>query len=298
MNYLKFIALSLLGFCVLSCSKTEKIEFTLGLQSESLTNLTQSFDINLDNQDNKFTIITEAGCTFQFRKNRFLLDGNQVSGDIQINIVEIFDKGTMCITGKHTMAEESILISGGEFYVNATQDDNDLEYSFIYDVNIPSSLSGPYSTDMELFSGGGDFITSQDWVPLGQVSDERGIFFWDSTNYSVLYNELEWFNCDRYFNDPRPKTALNILVPPQFDATNSTVYLAIKGEPNSLGIANQGEYPIGLEVQLILLSEVDNKYFYQILSTTVAEDEEYKFELDLMKSATPDELKQIINDLD
>ena len=286
----------IITICIVSCKADEEI--TSGLLEKNINSLVQTFTLDLDATGNQVTFETDAGSEFRFSKTGFTENGAAVSGIIEIDIIEIFDKGSMAITGKHTMTDDSILISGGELFIRAYKSDNELDYDFTYRVEVPSNQSGNYSIKMQLFTGGENLNSSQDWVSAPNISDTWGVFGQtDSSSYSLNLTGFGWFNCDRFYNDTRPLTELDILIPNQFDNDNSIVYLAIKGEQSSLGIATKGKYPIGLDVHLIFSAESEDQFLYQIISGQVSEDE-YKFDRDKMQLVNSDELKGIINGLE
>lgn len=296
MKTINQIYLFAIAICLFSCQTDEEI--TSGLMEDNLQSMTQTFTLDLNTTSNSVTFFTDAGCEFRFSKNGFTKNGEPVSGEINVEVIEIFDKGTMAITGAHTMTDDSILISGGEFRVEAYQDGDDLDYDFTYRVEVPSSLSGDYSEDMQLFVMQESMNISPNWISAPNISDIWGVFGQsDTSSYSLNLSGFGWFNCDKFLDDPRPRTKLDIKLPSQFDDDNSRVFLAIKGETSSLGVATLGKYPIGLDVHLIFIAEVENQFLYQIISGPVSEDE-YKFDRDKMQSVNPDELKDIINGLE
>lgn len=282
-----------------SCQSDEG--FTSGLMEDNLESLVQTFTLDLESTSNKLTFETDAGCTFIFSPQRFTFNGSEVSGEISIDVIEIFDKGTMAITGKHTMTDnDSILISGGEFFIKAYQGEDILDYPSTYKVDVPIELSGTYSNKMQLFTGGENFNSSQSWVSAPNISDTWGVFNQSDVQlpfYQLHLTGFQWFNCDRFVDDPRPSIDLDIKIPSEFDNQNSIVYLALKGEKSSLGIATKGKYPEGMDIHLIFVSEVDGQFIYQVISDTIS-DKEYKFDRDLMQSVTPDALKKVINELE
>lgn len=272
----------------------------INLQKSTLESMVQTFEINgnVDSPQTGFT--TAAGCKVSFVSNLFWLDGKKVEGPFHIDVVEIFDRATMATTGRHTMAEEGLLISGGQFFINAYQGDKDLEYLSAYSIEIPAELTSAYSPDMQLFEGGTELLSEEDWVLIEYVEGGVGsIVDPDSSeSYNVFLREFGWFNVDRYYNDPRPKTELIVKVPSQYSGDKSVVYVAIKNEPNSLGIGTSGLYPIGLEIHLIFVSQSDSDYLYQIISTEVEEGKEYRFENSKIQTATLQELEAAIRALD
>ena len=297
MNKVMPILLALCILCTLSCKKNDNQETINALHKEVLNSMIQTYEIDLDSPSSVYSFKTEAGCTVRFTSNDFLHNGSKVTGKINFEIVEIFDKGDMALTGMVTQTDDEILISGGEMFIRAYQGDKDLEYKYAYSIIMPISLSGSYSEEMRVFTGGDNLVSIEAWQIAPDSSD-----IWGVTNSEEIYilglQGFGWFNCDRYINDPRDKTILDIKVPTGFDHNNSVVYLAIKGESSSLCATATFPIPIGLEVHLIFISNTDDGLLYQIISTTVSDEEEYVFETGKMETATIDELTDIINMLE
>src|SRR5690606_24751639 len=85
-------------------------------------------------------------------------NGDAVTGAVDLEFVEIFDKATMLMTNKPTMGllpngDKALLISGGEFYVNATQNGLPLETTCDFQLIVPTALTGGTDNDMILWNG-------------------------------------------------------------------------------------------------------------------------------------------------
>lgn len=293
-NFMPILTLTLIAFFT-SCQDEEPS--STNLFSKNLQDITQTFTIDLDDQENSFKFYSDAGCEFRFSKKGFTKNGEVVDGTIKIEIIEIFDKGTMAITGKHTMSGNQILISGGEFLIEATQEEEDLDYQYSYNIRVPTELTGSFNPDMQLFRGVGGQNSQPGWELAPNMSDTFGVFNIDSSAYLLALDDFMWFNCDRFLNDPRELIDLNTTVPGEYEKSNHTVYLSIKNEPSSLGVATYGTFPLGLDAHLIFIAQEEDKFVYQILSDKLSE-KEYKFESDKLQTASPKELKDIINNLD
>jgi len=286
-------------FCILSCSKDDPT-IIHKLKEKNLASITQTYEVDMDlNTDGGITIVTDAGCKFNLDPKNFYSVLPELKGKINIDIIEIFDRGTMAITGKHTMSYDSILISGGEFFLSAYQGDNMIYSDDFISVEVPVELTGDFYEDMQLFSGGSEGQnTLRDWRLIRGLPEILGVFGQDdTTSYSLVFSGFNWYNCDRFYDDPRERIYLDISYPSQFKNKSVAVYLAIKGEKNSLGLANQGLFPIGLDVHLIFTVEVDDQFLYQIITDKIS-DKTYKFDQDKMGLVNPAQLKDIINNLD
>jgi hypothetical protein len=271
------------------------------LKEKNLVSITQTYELDMDTDGATLSFVSDAGSKYNIDSHGFILfrkdGGMKLKGKINIDLIEIFDRGTMAITGKHTMSHDSILISGGEFFLRAYQGENEIWSEAYNSVEIPVELTGDFSDQMQLFSAGSEAPMSLlNWnlnrnIFTGVTSPE------DSSSYSVVFSGFRWNNCDRFYEDPRERISLDISFPSKYKNKSLAVYLAIKGEKNSLGIANQGMYPIGLDAHLIFTAEDDDQFIYQIISTEIS-DEAYSFNEDNMGKVNPEQLKDIINNLE
>ena len=98
--------------------------------------LNQWFDTNTENQEQHFILTASTGGNItgnqgtivKFGANAFTKpNGDLVTGSVNITLIELYDRASMLLAKKPTngkMSDGSIstLVSGGEFYVNATQD--------------------------------------------------------------------------------------------------------------------------------------------------------------------------------
>lgn len=79
-----------------------------------------------------------------------------VSGPVEIELIEAFDRGTMLVVdmpsqGRNADGQVAQLISGGEHYVNATQNGEDLELGGTFLLQVIAETTGGPDGDMTLF---------------------------------------------------------------------------------------------------------------------------------------------------
>ena len=222
-------------------------------------------------------------------------DGTPVEGQVDIELIEIYNKADMLLTdvptnGLNANGEVAQLVSGGEFYVNARQDGQDLVLNQAYMVVAPTDLTGGPDMDMELFKIKEDGPDGKDlWVeaePVGneeQVDVGKGDADGASGEYSFLTQEFGWSNIDRWYSDPRPKTTIHVDVPNGWDDENSAVFLSYDGEntlarfdtyddTTELFSEHYGLIPIGLEVHVIFMTESEGTWSYAIQETTIVDN--------------------------
>ena len=285
------------------------------------------FDTGTENRVQHFTVdvstggnITgEQGTILQFSANDFLkLNGDAVTGTVDIELIEVYDRATMLLTKKPTNGKRddgsiSTLISGGEFYVNVTQNGTQLKLKSGFAIVAPTENTGEINQDMQKFDG---VITCEqdDCNLLWEENDDRGIEVgeWQTTGgfktvYYVFQNKFGWTNIDRWYNDPRPKTTIFVDVPEGFDNTNCAVYVMYDGEPTALAsfdmydqdkklfTEHYGLIPIGLEVHFILVSIIEDKIHYAVQAATITEN--HIEVMGTVEAISEEELIHLIHDL-
>lgn len=289
--------------------------------------LHQWFDTSTENRFQHFTIdvsaggnITgEQGTILQFNANDFLkLNGDAVTGTVDIELIEVYDRATMLLTKKPTNGKRddgsiSTLISGGEFYVNATQDGIQLKPKSGFTIVAPTENTGEINQDMRKFDG---VIACEqgDCDLLWEEDGDRGIEVgeWQTTGgfktvYYVFQSKFGWTNIDRWYNDPRPKTTIFVDVPEGFDNTNCAVYVMYDGEPTALAsfdmydedkklfTEHYGLIPVGLEVHFMLVSIIEGKIHYAVQAATITKD--HVEVIGAVQAISEEELIDLIHDL-
>jgi hypothetical protein len=265
------------------------------LRNEAINSITQTFTMTAGTGAHTFT--TAKGVQFTINSNCLTLAGNPVtSGQIDIKYAEVFDPGTMIVTDKTTMGklpngDMAMIISGGEFYINATRNGQQLDITCQMQLIIPTSLTGGADPQMSLWDGVIDADGNLDWNrqdPVGQgglFTEGQGA----NAQYIAFLNDFGWTNVDRFYSDPRPKTTILAQVPIGYNFQNSGVYLHYDGEGSSLAKldtfnsgTNQfsehyGQIPIGLQCHVIFVTEENGNFRYAIKAVTVAAGDVYIF---------------------
>lgn len=268
------------------------------LRNTALDNITQNFTLTAGNGAMTFT--SAKGVQITINGDCLTLNGNPVtSGQIDIEYAEVFDPGTMIVTDKTTMGrlpngDMGLIISGGEFYINATKNGQQLNTTCNMQLMIPANLTGELQTGMSLWDGTIDDNGNLDWVEQDRntTGGQGGVFGeGQGTNgvYFAFMNDFGWTNVDRFYSDPRPKTTILATVPTGYNFENSAVYLHYDGEGSALAkldtyssVTNQfsehyGQVPVGLQMHIIFVTEDNGNYRYAIKSVTVVADAVYTF---------------------
>lgn len=304
-----YIGLAVLTFFTLflqSCNKDE-YEVINGAESiptpQALKNLFEGKTSSLTNiltfnANTTLNYTSPKGVTLSINGSCLRKNGNPVVGEVKVKYIEIFDKGNMLTSNKVTLGNVSgnkeLLYSGGEFYIQATQDNINLTLTCPISLNVPTSLTGGTQSGMLPFSGTID--------ANGDLSWEQATTYDLVTNtqtatpvYAALIPSFGWFNCDRFSTYTGPKTTITANVPAGYGA-NAGIFLSVKTFPNALG-KSYGLFPVGLDCYLIFVTEKDGKFRYSIKPQVLTANHTITFNLSETIVATADELTTAINAL-
>lgn len=296
------------GICDLATAEDFNI-----IKDAALESITQNFQF--DAADGNITLTSDKGVTINLNTACLTLNGNAITGAIDFEFVELFDKGTMLTTNKPTMGilpngDKALLISGGEFFMNATQNGVALQTSCNIQLGIPVALTGGVDNDMILWNGIIDEDGNLAWDENKRAgANGQGGVFAEGNQYYAFMGEFGWSNVDRFYNDPRAKTTILAGVPEGYNNTNCSLFLSYDGEDTGLanldtydvatGLFSEhyGQIPIGLECHVIFVSEENGNWKYAIKAVTIIENGVITFTDGEMDVVTEAQLTTIINGL-
>lgn len=325
--YKTILALTLITSLLTSCNKNDDndcdgdcdprptaTEFS-AIKEDALSAITQNFQLTVANGQTTFT--STNGVEIDINPNCLTLNGNAVTGVVDIKYIEVFDGGSMLVTDKTTMGmlpngDMSMLISGGEFYINATQNGQQLAISCTMNLRIPADLTAP-ENDMLLWDGTIDADGNIDWREQDNPAGQGGVFIEQGTTNTSLYyaffSNFGWTNVDKFYNFSGPKTQILATVPTGYDFGNSAVYLHYDGEGNALAkldtydaatgqfSEHYGQIPIGLACHIIFATEENGQWRYAIKAVTITANAVYSFTLPETVVGTEAQLVAAINAL-
>lgn len=286
------------------------------LKTEALNSLTQNFQFDVESGNVSFT--SAKGVIININGSSLTLNGSPVTGIIDLKYIEIFDGGDMLVTGMHTMGimpdgNRSMLTSGGEFYINATKNGQQLQLNGAITLTIPTILTDDNggNPDMKLW----DFVDNLVWVQQGQeqINFGQGVFIEGQATgenvYNAFINDFGWTNVDIFYSNPNPKTTILASVPDGYNNQNCAIYLHYDGEgsalakldtynsTNHLFSEHYGQIPIGLTCHIIFVSESDGQWRFAIKPVTISADAIYNFTLAETTVGSQAELTAAINAL-
>ncbi|MFI1771109.1 hypothetical protein [Thalassobellus citreus] len=295
------------GLCVATANDFNNIK------DAALEELTQDFKFNAE--DGNITLTSENGVSIYINGSCLTLNGNAVTGEVNLEFVELFEKGNMLVTNKPTMGvlpngDKALLISGGEFFIEATQNGNVLETNCDIQLGIPTDLTGGVDNDMIMWDGTIDEDGNLAWNENKRDgANGQGGVFAEGNQYYAFIGDFGWSNVDRFYNDPRPKTTILVDVPEGYDNTNCSVFLSYDGEDTGLanldtydagsGLFSEhyGQIPIGLECHVIFVTEDANDWKYAIQAVTIVDNGVITITDGETSTVTQAQLTTIINGL-
>lgn len=252
------IVFSLLAGLFMACKNDDPVDPTgksLKQLFESNRKQNQQFQVTASSAT---TITGEQGTKVTIPGNAFTdKSGNPVTGTVIVEMQEIFSKGEMILSGKPTMAKGGYpLISGGEIFLNAMQNNDTLILNKLVQVQVPTQT---VDTEMSIFVGStdadGNFVW--DW------SDTA--FFQQGTVYFFSTDTLGWINIDKYYYSPNA-TTVTVNLPAGFSSATSDVNLVDNDEATVLSLRTEDpsvytidRIPEGANMTLLVVSEKDGK---------------------------------------
>lgn len=299
------ILLFLLAMLGTSCSKEDKEPIQeedpflppSAVEFNSLREiaLRQHTETALFNAEDGISFTSDDGATIRIPADCLTLDGNMVTGEVELTFSDIYQRRDMLPTNKPTMGlkpngDKAMLITGGEFFIEVRKDGVLLDSGCTFQLRVPVDNTGGADPEMILWKGIIDENGNLTWEEIEPNGNAR--LFIENDFYTVFAGEFGWTNIDRFYSDPRDKTTMMVEVPEGFDDTNSAVYISYDGEPNALaqldtfdeqsGIFSEhyGQIPIGLQVHLIFATAEGENWRYAIQGVTITENEVYTITLE------------------
>jgi len=284
-----------------------------GINEAGIKKNTQNFTVTAGAGVVSFT--SAKGVKVNINGNCLTKNGVAVTGEVKIEYIELFDKGNMLITNKPTMGvtadgKKNLLISGGEFFIKATQGGVALETSCSMNMMVPTALTDGLDNAMTLWTGLIDDKGELAWREAKANADGtggKGGVQGEGNNYYVTFGNFGWTNVDRFYSDPRPKTTILVDVPEGYDNNNCAVYLSYDGEgQNALakldtytaeGLFSEhyGQIPVGLACHIIFATEDNGNWRYAIKGVTTTANAVYTFTLAETTVVTEAQLVAAIN---
>lgn len=247
-----------------------------------------------DASNSNFTFTSARGAKVTINGTCLRNNGNAVSGQVTLEFFEAYNKVDMATANKPTMGFISpgvyqMLETGGQFYVNVKQNNTALATTCPVQVSLPATETSGIDPEMTGFRGNINAETGLVWTRDTTVNVKSNTQFnW----YELSIPNFGWYNCDKYWNDPRPKTLIGTTLPAGM-ATDAIVMVIEKAGIRGLGYSF-GQYPVGMDCYIIAVGSKDDKYQWIINNTTLTTGHNETFNIANARIGTKEEYKQAI----
>lgn len=238
---------------------------------------------------NQYQTITGAkGTILNIQAGSFKTQSGQaVTGNVTIELREIYSKADMIFSKAPTISNNQVLISGGELFLEAYQNGAELKLSSTNSISamMPTTNPGP----MQEFYSNQNFDVDGDlnWELTDSSSTDSIPVVFDTTGtgtssyyYYFELDGLNWINCDYFWGHPGPFTDIDVNVGSEFDGSNCTVYISFDGinsivslddyDLNNIFSYGWGSFPQGSNVHIIAIGSVNGQYYSSIVPATLS----------------------------
>jgi hypothetical protein len=241
----------------------------------------------------------KKGTTIRIPKKAFVdTKGVTVTGEITIELLEIYTKSDMVLNNIQTTSNQKLLETGGMIYIKAFYQNLEvtLAENEFFTIEFPTENK---QKDMNIFYGD---TTSQNinWQQANRNfgSDNTYIENQKELNkYIFNSTELGWINCDRFIN----QTETTDLIVNTTDTLGVNFCLVFKSINSVMNVSDRNgvikfyNIPIGQTAILIAFKKTENETFYSSRTVTFQRNQSVEIEL---KKITDKEFKDIIKKFD
>lgn len=286
---LLLITLMVLGITFFSCEK----KYTTVPPPTPYSSIRDSIKFNFLDAVQEFNFnggaggdfTTAEGIEFHIPYYAFRDASNDtVYSTINVKVTEMIDPSDMVLMNKTTTADNEILVTGGQFKIEFTVNDNPV---FIGDtlvyIKVPTDIG---SSSMNVFNGTEDAEGFVDWAPFDTLgvnvgTDTVGITTNGLTQYYYTLfmdkNSTNWVKCGYYYSLTGDKTSLSYTVnDDQITNANTMMFLHFNNfQSVSSGYFDGKNFftpktiPVGANVTVVFISEIDGTYSSKFINTIV-----------------------------
>ncbi len=254
----------------------------------------------IDNSSEQ-VINTSGGMTVTVPANAFTdKDGNAVTGDIDFDIIEIYEKSDMIFSEKPTISNGNVLISGGEFSFTATKDGEELQLkdNTTINVNSPTSSMDP---SMSLFIGGEDPATGEfNWEQLfgnnqlDSANSQAAIYVFD-------IDTLGWINVDKFYGGST--TSITVNLEEGFTIDQAHTFVVFDNLQSVIGLYGAGSatsytpsnMPLSEDITVLCVAAKDGRLYVAEESLTITTNATVDLSFSEM---TEEQLETLIESMD
>jgi len=240
------------------------------------------------------TFICSNGTSVTIYPNAFLTQsGNAVTGIVNIEVKDVLNKKDMILNNAIPVSNGQLLVSGGEVYLNATQNGQKLKINPssavylkvpIYDTPSNQMLEFYASGPSNLSNSSLNWATSNTATTTIEVTQDSIATGPSLSYYSFQVDSLNWTNCDYFRNPGVNNTTCTVNLTGFFTNSNAAVFISMNGV-NALARLHDtfttvsqsfssyvNSLPEGLAYTIIAISFDGTNYYYASQTVTMTTD--------------------------
>ncbi len=271
---------------ILSCHKNESNTTTSG-QMAPFFQQTQVQSQTFAVTAGQFSQVTGAKSTqlYIYPGSLVLPNGNAATGSVQVELKELYTHGDMILSNATTTSGSQLLQSGGELYITATQNGQNLLINHNSPIQAYMPATGNGVSGMQRFTGQvvSNNTAAGNMINWGLLANDTALapLIWDSAQggmflaYAIAIDSFGWTNCDQFPTQTNGGADVGVQLPTGFDNTNTSVYM-IFNAANTIAPADRWSAPIykfhsgentplGLNISIVAVSQKGTNYYYSIL---------------------------------
>jgi hypothetical protein len=274
--------------------------------SETVQTLSEDYTISAENGG---FFVTNHRTIVHIPENVFVYaDGSPVSGQVDIEFLEIYNKGLLVMYNVPTISNGQLLISDGVFNITARQGGEELLLAAGKKLRfqVPDETPNP---EMIIFYGDNDGPNQDfNWTPATQDGTATWVrasisewAFQDSTNqwfdfgYEFFIDQLTWINVDIFKDIPEgERTDVCVELPEIYTNTNTQVFMIFRDINGVLAMLGNAETmlfcepysltPIGYDVTFVVISHQGDEIFHFGMADATIEANHHEFIVPAEKS--------------
>lgn len=134
-----------------------------------------------------------AGGTIDIPAGAFAINGKAItSGEVEISVLDLPDRGSMALRGVNTMEGGNILVSNGNFNLQANVNGQPVDLELAQDITVSVPDRTKANIPVNLFTGGSNEARQFNWTP---AQDPNGISP-NSNMFTFNWPVITWCNID------------------------------------------------------------------------------------------------------
>jgi hypothetical protein len=280
-----FVFASFLLF-IFSCKKSDTSSTNNPSQLSQLYSELRYTPQNLSVTAGTYQAVQGAnGTVLNFYPNSFKDANNNIinSGTVNIQLIEMYKPGDMISNRISTTANGQLLQSGGQIFISATMNGQEL-FANKYGIAFKQSVAS--SNQMELYYGNSANSDSVVTWALSDTSKNGTIcpktIIDTILGHAIYYpfdscRSFHWVNCDHFYSTTSPRTDVSVILPNNTyefyntdvfiilpDINSAVLYSTYNSTTNTFGFLEAGilGLPIGLNYELAIVSNKNGSYYY------------------------------------